>query len=208
MGSIPVLAIPTPVAATTCLESAEPIGWCNFSLLTFCSPRRVSCLALRYLELLKEAFNPGTAGLGQYFSYETDLTLTQQRAAALAEDAVSGAKPAWGRADARFFFNRAISQPLIGGHAFFSFLIRVPIFQRIIPLSRSFSLPLSFFLFGCLILDGHSRSFSFWRMVETLKPSWGLPRSCSLLEAVVLCHVGHQVFFVRVRPAACKTSHG
>lgn len=48
-----------------------------------------------------------------YFSYEHDLTHTAQRIATR----VQRAQPLWRRAEPRFFFNRAVSEPLIGARA-------------------------------------------------------------------------------------------
>lgn len=67
----------------------------------------------RYLSMLEDAMNPAGAGRGLYFSYEADITLTTQRAALVAEDAVLAAKPLWARADARFFWNKQLAALLL-----------------------------------------------------------------------------------------------
>ena len=68
----------------------------------------------RYAKLLSYAVDPSGAGRGLFFSYSTDLTLTQQRYTTLQADASASKKTLWSRADPRFFFNRQLTSVLTG----------------------------------------------------------------------------------------------
>ena len=67
----------------------------------------------RLVELIEDATDPGIFGQLFYYSYGTDITLTQQRFTALQESG-EGHRPQWARADRRFFWNKFLTQPLIG----------------------------------------------------------------------------------------------
>lgn len=64
----------------------------------------------RFAKLLDDAFYSGGSGRGLHFSFHTDLTRTQQR---VAEDG-GKQQPLHASADPRFFWNKALLQPLIG----------------------------------------------------------------------------------------------
>ena len=68
----------------------------------------------RYLNLLRDAFNGSGSGRGLHFSFDVNITQTQQRAAQLATDAGATAKLLHATADPRFFWNQSLLQPLIG----------------------------------------------------------------------------------------------
>ena len=68
------------------------------------------------MELIEDACDPGIFGQQFFYSYGTDITLTQQRFAAVHEDPAAANKPQWARADKRFFWNKYLTQPLIGKH--------------------------------------------------------------------------------------------
>lgn len=68
----------------------------------------------RYAGLLRYAVDPAGAGKGLFFSYDADLTLTQQRYKAVTSVESSLRKSIAGRADTRFFFNRHLILSLIG----------------------------------------------------------------------------------------------
>ena len=74
----------------------------------------------RLMELIEDACDPGIFGQQFFYSYGTDITLTQQRFSAVHEDPTAAGKPQWARADSRFFWNKYLTQPLIGqlSHAF------------------------------------------------------------------------------------------
>lgn len=76
--------------------------------------RSESCFECRYAGLLRYAVDPAGAGKGLYFSYGTDLTLTQQRQTTLANDESSNSTSLADRADQRFFFNRQLTLLLKG----------------------------------------------------------------------------------------------
>ena len=66
------------------------------------------------MELIEDACDPGIFGQQFFYSYGTDITLTQQRFSAVCEDPAAAAKPQWARADRRFFWNKYLTQPLVG----------------------------------------------------------------------------------------------
>ncbi|KAK9821752.1 hypothetical protein WJX81_003319 [Elliptochloris bilobata] len=68
----------------------------------------------RYVALIREALDPAGAGRGLFFSHGADLTLSQQRWAAVAADPSLATAPLWRRADARFFWNKFLTLPLTG----------------------------------------------------------------------------------------------
>lgn len=68
----------------------------------------------RYIALLKDAFDANGSGRGLFFSFDADVTLTQQRFAAVAGDGPPGAKSLHARADPRFVWNKTHTKPLIG----------------------------------------------------------------------------------------------
>ncbi|KAK9809957.1 hypothetical protein WJX72_002549 [[Myrmecia] bisecta] len=74
----------------------------------------------RYIELLEHALDPLGAGRGLFFSYGSDITLTQQRYATLVAENAMAAKPLAARADPRFFWNKVLARPLTeaGAHKF------------------------------------------------------------------------------------------
>lgn len=49
-----------------------------------------------------------------YFSYGTDVTLTQQRWVSIYGNAEATNKPMWANADKRFWWNRFLTQPFTG----------------------------------------------------------------------------------------------
>ena len=69
------------------------------------------------MALLREALDPAGAGCGLFFSHGADLTLTQERWAAVAANAKLAAAPLWRRADARFFWNRHLTLLLTGARS-------------------------------------------------------------------------------------------
>ena len=88
-------------------------------LARFRSPRTTGvdhqrCHACRYLNLLRDAFNGSGSGRGLHFSFDANITQTQQRAARLAADAGAAAKPLYASAEPRFFWNQKLLQPVIG----------------------------------------------------------------------------------------------
>lgn len=67
------------------------------------------------MELIEDACDPGIFGQQFFYSYGTDITLTQQRMSDMTRDDPAAArKPQWARADKRFFWNKYLTQPLIG----------------------------------------------------------------------------------------------
>ena len=68
----------------------------------------------RFAELLRTALTPAGAGNGLYFSYNTNLTMSQQRYASSQLSSGQASKPAWAAADPHFFWNRHIALPLLG----------------------------------------------------------------------------------------------
>lgn len=66
------------------------------------------------MELIEDACDPGIFGQQFFYSYGTDITLTQQRFSAVHEDPAAASKPQWARADKRFFWNKYLTQPLVG----------------------------------------------------------------------------------------------
>lgn len=70
----------------------------------------------RIVELIEDATDPSIFGQRFYYSYGTDVTLTQQRWTSL-QEAGEGHKPQWASADRRFFWNKFLTQPLIGAAA-------------------------------------------------------------------------------------------
>lgn len=64
----------------------------------------------RYAKLLRYALDPAGAGQGLFFSYNTNLTLSEQRVAE--RNADTPTKQAWQQAEPRFFWNRFLAQPL------------------------------------------------------------------------------------------------
>ncbi|EFN52170.1 hypothetical protein CHLNCDRAFT_59012 [Chlorella variabilis] len=80
----------------------------------------------RFLKLLKSGTNPQRYASGLYFAYGGDPTLSQQRYEAVQADPHAAGLAPWQRAAPSFFWNRALSQPLLdaGMHRFVP-----PIFQ-------------------------------------------------------------------------------
>ena len=70
------------------------------------------CVLYRYAKLLKHAVDPNGAGQGMYYSYNTNLTLSEQRNAEQQADTPD--KQAWQQAEPRFFWNAFLAQPLTG----------------------------------------------------------------------------------------------
>lgn len=70
------------------------------------------CTKCRMMELIEEACDPGIFGQQFFYSYGTDITLTQQRFTSLSESSSGEQKPQWARADKRFFWNRHLTQSL------------------------------------------------------------------------------------------------
>ena len=68
----------------------------------------------RLVELLEDGADPGMFGQKFYFSYGTDITLTQQRWTSIYGGSQTGNKPMWANADKRFWWNRFLTQPLTG----------------------------------------------------------------------------------------------
>eukprot|EP01025_Chloroclados_australasicus_P051158 TRINITY_DN5950_c0_g1_i6.p1 TRINITY_DN5950_c0_g1~~TRINITY_DN5950_c0_g1_i6.p1 ORF type:complete len:540 (-),score=59.44 TRINITY_DN5950_c0_g1_i6:16-1635(-) len=66
-------------------------------------------------DVFKAAFEPKQFGQGLYFSYNFDLTLNQQKMQEVLSDPLLCAQSMYKRADERFFWNRAMVQPLIQG---------------------------------------------------------------------------------------------
>jgi len=74
----------------------------------------MACTKCRMMELVEEACDPGIFGQQFFYSYGTDITLTQQRFTSLSESSSGEQKPQWARADKRFFWNRHLTQSLTG----------------------------------------------------------------------------------------------
>lgn len=84
-----------------------------------------------YVRLLKEAFNPVGAGRSLFFSFDADVTLTQQRYAALAADSAAQGKFLHERADSRFYWNKHLTQKLVDeGAGRFAMLIMLASFHQ------------------------------------------------------------------------------
>ena len=66
------------------------------------------------MQLIVDACDPGIFGQQFFYSYGTDITLTQQRFTALVENPSESQKPHWAQADKRFFWNKHLTQPLTG----------------------------------------------------------------------------------------------
>lgn len=64
--------------------------------------------------MLRYAVDPAGAGKGLFFSYEADLTLTQQRSDVVNKDASLKNASLIERADSRFFFNRQLTIKVTG----------------------------------------------------------------------------------------------
>lgn len=77
----------------------------------------------KLMELIEDACDPGIFGQQFFYSYGTDITLTQQRFAAVHEDPAAASKPQWARADKRFFWNKYLAQPLIDAGGLDSFVL-------------------------------------------------------------------------------------
>jgi hypothetical protein len=71
-------------------------------------------MVCRYAGLLRFALAPTGAGKGLFFSYEADVSLTQQGHEKLAADATLKNASLADRADQRFFFNRQLTRHLAG----------------------------------------------------------------------------------------------
>lgn len=80
----------------------------GYSALPSCS------LPCRFLKLLKSGTNPQRYASGLYFAYGGDPTLSQQRYEAVQADPHAAGLAPWQRAAPSFFWNRALSQPLLG----------------------------------------------------------------------------------------------
>ncbi|KAK9805735.1 hypothetical protein WJX73_003446 [Symbiochloris irregularis] len=63
----------------------------------------------RYLKLLKLGLDPSGAAQGLFFSYNTNLSLSEQRIHE--QNADNPTRPAWQQADSRFFWNRHLAKP-------------------------------------------------------------------------------------------------
>ena len=74
----------------------------------------LSLIFCRLLELIEDATDPGIFGQQFFYSYGTDITLTQQRLSAVLEDPSAAQKPQWARADKRFFWNEHLTKPFVG----------------------------------------------------------------------------------------------
>ena len=72
----------------------------------------MSCI--RFAALLETGLSPAGAGDGLYFSYNTNLTMSQQRYAVSQQDPAQASRPAWAAADPQFFWNRHLALPLLG----------------------------------------------------------------------------------------------
>lgn len=68
----------------------------------------------RYVALLRRGLDPARAGRGLFFSYGADLTLTTQAAAKLADGAPTALHA---RADAAFWWTKALAEPLLTSEA-------------------------------------------------------------------------------------------
>lgn len=77
----------------------------------------------KMMELVEDACDPGIFGQQFFYSYGTDITLTQQRFSALGEDSSGAQKPQWARADKRFFWNKFLTQPLAEPGGLDSFIL-------------------------------------------------------------------------------------
>lgn len=69
------------------------------------------------LRLLSNGVNPEGAGRSLYFSYFYDVTLNAQRTAVIARDMSPAMQTAASRAEQQFFWNGAMSRPLIDAGA-------------------------------------------------------------------------------------------
>ena len=97
---------------STCGEkSCIPVNRCMQSRLCM---QCLACTTCRLMELIEEACDPGIFGQQFFYSYGTDITLTQQRFTSLSESSSGEQKPQWARADKRFFWNRHLTQSLTG----------------------------------------------------------------------------------------------
>lgn len=74
----------------------------------------MGCLDDRYISLLRKALDPSDAGRGLYFSYEADLSLTQQRYSEIAAKGEKAGKSLGERAEPRFVWNRHLMKPFTG----------------------------------------------------------------------------------------------
>ena len=63
---------------------------------------------------MRYAIDPSGAGKGLFFSYDADLTLSQQQYDKLAAGGKLENRPLYDRTDPRFFFNRQLVLPLLG----------------------------------------------------------------------------------------------
>lgn len=77
----------------------------------------------KMMELIEEACDPGIFGQQFFYSYGTDITLTQQRFTSLSESSSREQKPQWARADKRFFWNRHLTQSLTEAGGLDSFVL-------------------------------------------------------------------------------------
>ena len=71
-----------------------------------------------FLKLLADGVNPEGSGRSLFFSYFYDVTLTAQRTAVVARDPSPTMQTSAARAEPQFFWNAAMSRPLIeaGAH--------------------------------------------------------------------------------------------
>lgn len=69
------------------------------------------------LRLLNDGVCPWGTGQSLYFSYLYDITLTAQRTSVVAKDLSPAMQSSVGRADKQFFWNYAMSRPLIDAGA-------------------------------------------------------------------------------------------
>ena len=84
-------------------------------------------LGCRFAELLRTALTPAGAGDGLYFSYNTNLTMSQQRYASSQLSSSQASRPAWAAADPQFFWNRHIALPLLGDTSLVVSCLTVPV---------------------------------------------------------------------------------
>lgn len=98
------------------MQTLHPAWQCSARLEgEACSSPDALCQLLllhRYLKLLKQGLDPKDAGQGLFYSYNTNLTLSEQRSSQQSADPPS--KLAWQQAEPRYFWNRHLAAPLTG----------------------------------------------------------------------------------------------
>lgn len=111
----PALVVVTAVQQVARVRGHPLLRVAATEVLADFSNRKWKAADRRFLELLRVGTDPRQYGGELYFSLGGDATLSQQRYEAAAADAASyAATPAWRRADAEFFWNSALAQPLLG----------------------------------------------------------------------------------------------